>query len=387
MTEHISPLPVPEWQNGLLDQAMQLTDGGIQAENNVYGTLANYPSLFLAWLQLGAHVYRKSTLPEPERELVIVRATAISRGQYPLAQHLPIARDCGLGDEQITAVLDNESAITGPLGDLVIATDQVLVGNCISETVWLRLQDNYSLTQCMDVVATAAFYRLASWFLNICRTPLEPGKEAVVSAAAPIAEKLTVEDYHGPVRIPALPVERWPETLLAATAYWPRFRARPEVRSAGVYGTFANHADLFSAIGGLMAHILEACSLPDRDRELVIVRACARARGAYPYRQHVRIGREAGLEENELMAAAETEPQFSHRKDQLLVDIVDSLVDDNNLDDPLIQTASAQLTMEQLMDTVVITGFYSLVSAMLNVARTPLEEGNDNLPNHFYLEH
>ncbi|MCS5573071.1 MAG: carboxymuconolactone decarboxylase family protein, partial [Pseudomonadales bacterium] len=87
---------------------------------------------------------------------------------------------------------------------------------------------------------------------------------------------------------------------LMETAESPRFKNRPELRQAGVYQTLANHPNLFRAIGGLMTHILDKNSLADRLREIVIVRACARARGAYPYYQHLRIGRQAGLTEAEL---------------------------------------------------------------------------------------
>ena len=42
-----------------------------------------------------------------------------------------------------------------------------------------------------------------------------------------------------------------------------------------------------------------------------------------------------------------------------------------------------EFSIEQLMDAIVICGFYGLVSAILNVARTPLEPGSDHLPQHF----
>ena len=72
--------------------------------------------------------------------------------------------------------------------------------------------------------------------------------------------------------------------------------------------------------------------------------------------------------------------------DQVLVDMVDALFRDNDLDDRLWIRAQSILSFEQIMDTIVISGFYGLISAVLNVARTSLEPGSDNLPEHFIRE-
>jgi hypothetical protein len=43
MAARVSPLPLEQWPTGLLEEAYKLTNGGINAENHVYCTLANYP--------------------------------------------------------------------------------------------------------------------------------------------------------------------------------------------------------------------------------------------------------------------------------------------------------------------------------------------------------
>ena len=63
--------------------------------------------------------------------------------------------------------------------------------------------------------------------------------------------------------------------------------------------------------------------------------------------------------------------------------MVDDLFTDNFVHDENWQQAQTYLTTAQIMDTIVISGFYLLVSSMLNVARTPLESGPDSLPAHF----
>jgi alkylhydroperoxidase family enzyme len=386
MAARVSPLPLEQWPTGLLEEAHKLTNGGINAENHVYCTLANYPSLLLAWLRLGAHLYRRSTLPPRQRELVILRAAARSAGRYPLAQHIVVARQCGIDEEEIAAVVSGSAITAGEDLDkgLLLAVDELLASGALGETTWDALRSCLTVPQCLDLTATTAFYRLASWFLNCCRTPLERDQSPASIDAGEAQAQLAGDAYNGVPRIAQLAVADWPQELLAETAQWPRFKDRPELRKAGVYQTFANHPALLDGIGGLMAHILSENSLSDCMREIVIIRSCARACGAYPYRQHVRIGREVGLSEYDLTALAQLQPRGMSKPAGLLASMVDALYRDNDIDDRLWPQVTEKLTDEQFMDVIVVSGFYSLVSSVLNVARTTLEPGDADLPAHFY---
>ena len=56
----IPPLPLERWQAGLLDKVNGLSHSKLQAEKNVYRTLANHPRLFVAWMQLGVYSSRRA---------------------------------------------------------------------------------------------------------------------------------------------------------------------------------------------------------------------------------------------------------------------------------------------------------------------------------------
>ena len=381
----IQPQPVDCWQAGLLKEIEALSSANLQADRNVFCTLANYPVLFVAWMQLGVYALSRSSLAGREREMVILRTTALSEGRYPFAQHVEIGLQCGLDGKDIPALLAGPSSPHWHTADrlLLTAVDELIAGNALNDATWESLRSGLSVAQCMDVVAIVAFYRLAAWMLNACGTPLEDGQQEIDMAVKDSGQGLEAAAYQGVARIPRLAPQDWPPELLAATEQWPGLRARPELRRAGVYGTLANHPALFQAIGGPAVHILHRNSLPDRARELAIIRACARARGAYPYRQHVGIGRGVGLTEAEIAAVGRLRPSGLDTEMQVLVEMVDALYRDNDLDDDLWGRAQVVFSSEQIMDTILICGFYGLISAVLNVARTELEPGSDNLPERF----
>ena len=384
-TVRIPPLPLDRWQAGLLDTVDRLSGGNLQAGKNVFCTLANYPRLFVAWLQLGVHALGGSSLAARERELVILRTTALADGRYPFAQHVEIGLGCGLNRKDIAALLAGPSSSHWRTADrrLLKAVDELVAGSALNDTTWDELRCGLSVAQCMDVAATVAFYRLAAWLLNACRTPLEDGQQGFEMTAMGPEVLLEANAYAGEPRIPTVQPEDWPSVLLEETANWPGLRARPELRSAGVYATFANHPALFQAIGGPAVHILHGNNLPDRAREVAIIRACARARGAYPYRQHAGIGRSVGVTEPEIAALGQLRPTGLGEEARILVDMVDGLYQGNDLEDGLWARAQAAFSNEQIMDVILICGFYGLISAVLNVARTPLEPGSDSLPKRF----
>lgn len=377
----IAPLPVDEWPTGLIDQANEIVGGEFRPAANVYRTLANSPDLFTAWLHLGSHLLRRSTLPARDREIVILRATALAQAPYPFTQHVRIGQQAGLTSEEIEEILDGPSTTRlAPVERLILTTvDELMGNNTISESTWEHLQNQFTLPQTFDLMATVAFYRLAGWVLNTCKTPLDSGQESLLRAVSvDVTQGWSRADA---VRVAPRPERDWPIELLTETSTWPRFVLRPESRSAGVYTTLANHADLFGSLGPLIAHFFNGSSLDDRSRELIIIRSCYRDRGEYPYRQHVAIGRQAGLPENSIAAACANLPELADPVESALVGLVDQLHDTNTVSDECWRDVTAHFTIRQVLDAVALAGFYGLISFILNSSGTQLEAGDVTLPN------
>ena len=68
---------------------------------NIFTTLAHHPKLLKRWLVFGGHVLAKSTLPDRERELLILRVGWRCGSEYEFGQHTVIGRRLGLTDDEI----------------------------------------------------------------------------------------------------------------------------------------------------------------------------------------------------------------------------------------------------------------------------------------------
>ena len=151
-------------------EAQELTAS--MAENmrslNIMQTLAQHPQLMRRWMVFANHVLGKSTLPVRERELLILRIGFLCQSGYEWGQHVLIARQAGMTDEEIRAC-QTGSAAPG-LADLdrllFKATEELHEDAHVSDATWAGLAQHLNTQQLMDVVFTVGQYNLVSMALN-----------------------------------------------------------------------------------------------------------------------------------------------------------------------------------------------------------------------------
>ena len=144
---------------------------------NIFRTMANHPDLLKRWLVFANHILGKSSLPERERELLILRIGWLCRAGYEWGQHVLIGRDCGLAEEEIQRLKQGPDAAGWSAGDadLLRAVDELHGDAFISDETWARLAERWSTQQLMDIVFTVGQYNLVSMALNSFGVQPDPG--------------------------------------------------------------------------------------------------------------------------------------------------------------------------------------------------------------------
>ena len=141
---------------------------GDQEPLNIFRTLAHHPKLLQRWLVFANHVLGKSTLPERERELLILRIGWLCRAGYEWGQHVLIGRRSGLTEEEIQRIKAGPDADGWSAADrdLLQAVDELYGDAHIADATWARLAGRWSTQQLMDIVFTVGQYNLVSMALN-----------------------------------------------------------------------------------------------------------------------------------------------------------------------------------------------------------------------------
>ncbi|HKF77427.1 MAG TPA: carboxymuconolactone decarboxylase family protein [Candidatus Dormibacteraeota bacterium] len=146
-----------------------------------------------------------------------------------------------------------------------------------------------------------------------------------------------------------------------------------------IFATMAHHPRLlkrFNVLGGLF---LGRGLVPEREREVVILRTGWRARCEYEFGQHTVIGRRAGLTDAEIRRLAGGAGAWTD-DDALLVRLADEIYDTRDVSDELWAALSRRWTPAELIELVTLAGFYGMVSAFLNSARVQLDDGVPGWP-------
>jgi 4-carboxymuconolactone decarboxylase len=143
-----------------------------------------------------------------------------------------------------------------------------------------------------------------------------------------------------------------------------------------LFRTLSVHDELSSRMRPLGAGILGHGRVEPRDRELLILRACARAGAEYEWGVHATaFGVSVGLNGSELAATASADADDAvwTDADAQLIRLVDELHDTNTVSDELWAELAERFSDDQLLEVVITAGWYRLLSYVINAARIELE--------------
>lgn len=141
-----------------------------------------------------------------------------------------------------------------------------------------------------------------------------------------------------------------------------------------IFRVLMNHPKLARSFGRFGGYILGRQTLNPRDREILILRIGWLNQAQYEWEQHVRIGKAAGLTDDEIDRITKGPKAGWDRHDAALVQAADDLFENSVVSDQTWQTLSERYNTQQMMDAVFTVGQYNLVSWALNSFGVPLDD-------------
>ncbi|TDD58471.1 carboxymuconolactone decarboxylase family protein [Actinomadura darangshiensis] len=150
--------------------------------------------------------------------------------------------------------------------------------------------------------------------------------------------------------------------IAAALAKWmpPNVAHEPLV----LFRTLHRNPKLASRMRVLGAGLLAHGRLPARDREIVIDRTCARAGCEYEWGVHAETFAE--LDREQLRATVTGDPSPWSPKERLLINAADELHDSAQISRPTWDALTAHYDEPQLLELLVLTGWYRTISQLIN---------------------
>ncbi|MGB0661140.1 MAG: carboxymuconolactone decarboxylase family protein [Mangrovicoccus sp.] len=170
----IGPLDDAQWPGEVEDLR-----SGFAGALNVYRTMANHPALLRAWAPLRQHVVKDTALGPENSEIVILRTGVRLGSAYEWAHHVSRARQLGMPEERIKAVL---AMPEGEDGLLVQAVDAIFEHHQLPADLEAELTRIFGQEAVFDLMATVGFYSVLGAILKTYDVPIDPAIKAEMEA-------------------------------------------------------------------------------------------------------------------------------------------------------------------------------------------------------------
>ena len=152
-------------------------------------------------------------------------------------------------------------------------------------------------------------------------------------------------------------------------------------RPLNIFGVLGQHPKLLKRFNLLGGFLLNKGLVPERERELVILRIGWNAQAVYEFGQHTVIGRRCGLTDEMIAALTRDPADYDWSADDLaLIALADELHADDCVSDATWADLARRWSEADLVELLVVAGFYRLVSGFLNSAGVQLDDGVPGFP-------
>ncbi|QGG96594.1 carboxymuconolactone decarboxylase family protein [Actinomarinicola tropica] len=157
---------------------------------------------------------------------------------------------------------------------------------------------------------------------------------------------------------------------------------RPDRDPLNIFATMVHNRRVANRAVLLGGAFLGKGTIPGREREIVILRVGHRASAVYEFGQHVVIGRREGLTDDEIADLARDELTRDWAAgDRALIAMADELCADDCVGDATWATLAERYTEEQLVELLMLAGYYRMISGFLNSAGVQLDDGVPGWPS------
>ena len=367
----IVPLAASQWTEQQRAIAAEFeTASGVP---NIVATLLHHPALAASVLPYQRYATSESTLPPRHRALLNLRTAWLTRSAYLWAQQAQAARAAALTRDDFLHIAQGPSAPGWDAFEaaLLKAADELHVDSFISDATWAILSARYDVDRLIDVIYGVGHLTLMAGVLNTLGVEIDASLPDRPPSGIPytVAAEWTNERLIGKAaRIPPLEPHEW------SAEQRERFDPTGSGRHvANVFRTFVRNPPADRLRGAVSRHILNAATIPELDRELLLMRIGVLCRSEYEWAAHSRLGRRLGMSDADVERIIAGPAAGANPYETALLRAADELYRDDRVSTESWDVLAAALDTQQLLDVLIAVGGYRAASMAINTAGVQLD--------------
>jgi alkylhydroperoxidase family enzyme len=191
------------------------------------------------------------------------------------------------------------------------------------------------------------------------------------------ADNDTLGDAGRPVaqRIPPLPEDRWTPEVRDIFTIFEGEEARERGSRFNIMKTLVNHPSLVARFLVYEHQLLRHATIPERTREIAILRLAWLYRQEYEWRQHVAISRAIGMSEQEIAATRQgpDDPVWSPL-DRHVLAATDQAYAGKTVEDATWAGLAAHFDHSQMLELLFTIGTFAMMSWIFNSTGLQVED-------------
>jgi 4-carboxymuconolactone decarboxylase len=176
-------------------------------------------------------------------------------------------------------------------------------------------------------------------------------------------------------RLPLLPEEQWTDEVRELFTIFEGEEARTRGTKFNIMKTLANHPSLMSRFLAYEHQLLRHPTIPERMREIIILRLAWLYQQDYEWRQHVIIARAAGMSGAEIEAAKTGADDIVWSElDRHALRATDQMYRGKTIDDATWDGLAAHFDNSQMLEILFTIGTFAMMSWIFNCTGLQLED-------------
>lgn len=133
-----------------------------------------------------SQMFDADQFPAQDRETMILRIASATAVEYPVLQHRLFARNAGMSDQLVQAVIDNDLAVLDPwTGTLCRICDEITENVVIRQSSLEKLVDRYGRNGATQAIWIMSWFNMLVRFVGSTRLPLEQDLGELVRRSGP----------------------------------------------------------------------------------------------------------------------------------------------------------------------------------------------------------
>ncbi|MEU1951695.1 carboxymuconolactone decarboxylase family protein [Nocardia rhamnosiphila] len=191
----VEPVPIERWSiraREMLLGRVRRADKYLSAEPgtvrmpNILAMLGHHEELGAAWLAYNGVLLDRPLLEPRLRELAVLRVAWRTRSAYEWGQHVRLARELGITEEQIEDVACGETAGWPQLEQLVLAaTDELVDRYRVDDPTWAGLTRYLDTRRLLELLFVVGSYLCLALVCNSVDLRPDPDSDTGVPPAVP----------------------------------------------------------------------------------------------------------------------------------------------------------------------------------------------------------